>query len=643
MFRFLLFILFFGAANIVDAACQQNACCYQGQCSGNQYCKDQPAVAALCTCSTDTCIPGGPYGEICTSGTQSIRNNGYCADKLEVLATCPYELVTGGLDQACKSNKCLVLKVGTPYRTEYCAPPGGSTQGMKCTEDSDCATAGSGHWCKGGGILEAIGICTECPGKCSGGCKACDNDQALMKCGRATDGDKIICGAQVIASLVGDLLGPLFDCLFPGAECLTDTLQTAIDTCSNKETCKIAFGPSCIRLDFVQEFDMDLGSGVTLSGSVESAGSLSVSVNPFTFKTEVTPSVTVTTSAKIQASYSGSKTIKKNIKLVQNGGIKRNPTIYRKLVLIPIPNAPFPILIEVDLEPYFWGTVTMEGELNSNAVIFTSVATMGGTLTVNPKTGSISENLQFTEPSNNIEMTDGSSTGSIVIDARIGPRISIKVQKVRMFNFDAAAHLNVNAQAQASTSGCFSGTAEVGVSLDVRTSVGVQLNPITAIVSVCEDAVDIALAGGGFPVGLTGCLKEQFGFAPSLEAFSPLVRKVCDILKIGLDNTFGAAGGINLIKANTWTPIFTAKVADLSVGGGSCDGTTATVTTKDPPQSTETDPVTPDEAPQAKGPDNNNNNNNNNNINNDTSGASRMNSNFWMAITGAAAVCSIGI
>ena len=89
----------------------------------------------------------------------------------------------------------------SPYQTH------GSTDGMMCTQDEDCALTydSAGYWCEGGGALQ-IGTCEACPAGCpiGGGCNACNNDASVMECGRSDTLEKFTCAASVAAAAFTD-------------------------------------------------------------------------------------------------------------------------------------------------------------------------------------------------------------------------------------------------------------------------------------------------------------------------------------------------------------------------------------------------------------------------------------------------------
>lgn len=130
----------------------------------------------------------------------------------------------------------------THLKTCRCHEWPGFPDGTVCTEDSDCAT---NSWCKGGGVT-SIGNCAPCPAHCGtggnpSGCRACDNDESKMVCGRATTADKLTCAAEVAVKKLEAFL----ECMGLGAAGCAEHAISTVSDCLDGD-CDVTVGwPGC--------------------------------------------------------------------------------------------------------------------------------------------------------------------------------------------------------------------------------------------------------------------------------------------------------------------------------------------------------------------------------------------------------------
>ena len=504
--------------------------------------------SAISDCQSDWCV-----------GTATAGCQGTCERKAADGETCPYNLFTGGDDKACESGKCLVLLAIDPTkRVEYCQPRGGSTQGMRCTEDKDCALSSgpSGLWCKGGGAT-SLGECAECPSYCSPeqGCNACNNDENRMQCGRSSGGEKVVCAASVI----GEKFTNLFDCLFDDLIGCGINLAKEVASCiaflggDGGENCDIRFGEPC--LDSKEDFPLgnrrklsppqvtnssgvingaappDEGAmitsfvvpfsdpnqdehnrqlaenDVTAQGEATVASELRFVVNPVTLIAKVEFEATITTEAQLSLNVvAGKKYSPKPKKL---GPIKR---IFRKVIFVKA----LIIILEFEVQPHLYFEAEIDVAATSTVKI-SSAAKVNLQIEIDANDKSFTPTFTQTLEERNLELESAASVSFRSI-ARIGPQFIFKVNKVPA-KVDVMLALHLNAEAavlasQPSSGPCATGTVSGSLGVDVRFQVDFNIpDPRQVAYEICLEAMGIAeqLANAKVKGKAANCLLEGFG------------------------------------------------------------------------------------------------------------------------------------
>ena len=317
---------------------------------------------------------------------------------------------------------------------------------------------------------------------------------------------------------------------------------------------------------------------VSASGEIGASGGLTIVMNPEDGTATFSLTVEVTADAVIGLDGAADKTYSKEVELGPE------IMIFKKMFMV----GKFPALVTFSVTPMLWFEATASATC-SGSVAVSYTGTASATVRLNTEDKSLDYDFEFDPGQIVIAPVVGSCTFDAAVSARVGPTFTVDVNESPVsLDIAPALHADLSISADATLSdftpvsiqaqntdvfagltwsACFTGSASVRASLDVRPSVDFTLpNPADAAYTACVISVDLVLENDA--AAFATCAADALGLDAS-EAVDSLKQDMlneCTNLKELLDSTktewCAITKGTSTFTAGDWSeyPIASASV-----------------------------------------------------------------------------------